>query len=67
MNDNTDVQNKCYDLIAIGNKDKKYDDANVINGFVINENNELEHYIDREGVTKAVVPDGIKKIPRHVF
>ena len=67
MNNNSDVQNKCYDLIAIGNKDKKYDDANVINGFVINENNELEHYIDREGVTKAVVPDGIKKIPRHVF
>ena len=64
---NTDVQNMSYDLIAMGNKDRNFDDANVVNGFVINEKNELEHYIDKEGVSKAVVPDGIKKIPRHVF
>ena len=64
---NSYTNKKAYDLLAMDNKEKNYDDANVINGFVINENNELEHYIDKEGVKKAVVPDGIKKIPRHVF
>ena len=67
MNTNIPAENRCYDLAAISNKGKNYENANVINGFVINANNELEHYIDREGVTKAVIPDGIKKIPRHVF
>ena len=62
-----DNNSKSYDLIAMGNKGRNYDDATVINGFVLNDKDELEHYIDREGVAKAVIPDGITKIPRHVF
>ena len=62
-----DNNSKAYDLISMGNKGRNYEDATVINGFVLNDKDELEHYIDREGGTKAVIPDGITKVPYHVF
>ena len=36
-------------------------------GFVINERNVLEKYIQEKGVTKAVVPDNVIRIDRNAF